>query len=154
MVFRQLSSASSSLFIPTKMIVALIGIMGVGVLTTAKTYSSKDLLTWMQSSNFGYQVLQQALNDNQSSSAAEASCLAEVRLLLKGAEAKSLPALRGRLMATDVDILYILTFRVRVLQFSMPGESSRKDCSTATLWTWATTNPASAWISARVWAMS
>ncbi|KMY87457.1 nose resistant to fluoxetine protein 6 [Drosophila simulans] len=94
MVFRQLSSASSSLLIPTKMILALIWIMGVGVPPTAQAYSSKDLLTWMQSSNFGYQVLQQALNDNQSSSASEASCLAEVRLLLKGAEAKSLPALR------------------------------------------------------------
>ncbi|KAH8342870.1 hypothetical protein KR059_000972 [Drosophila kikkawai] len=59
-------------------------------------YSSKDLLVWMQASNLGYQVLQQAaLNDNnQSTTAAEAACVDEVRLLLKAAEAKSLPALR------------------------------------------------------------
>ncbi|XP_017061001.2 LOW QUALITY PROTEIN: nose resistant to fluoxetine protein 6 [Drosophila ficusphila] len=68
-------------------------ILGQG-LPAVNGYTSKDLLTWMQSSNFGYQVLQQALNDNQSSTAEEASCLTQVRLLLKGAENKSLPALR------------------------------------------------------------
>ncbi|KAH8352937.1 hypothetical protein KR084_007429, partial [Drosophila pseudotakahashii] len=71
----------------------LIAILGLG-LPTANGYSSKDLLTWMQASNFGYQVLQQALNNNQSSTIEEATCLTEVRLLIKGAEAKSLPALR------------------------------------------------------------
>ncbi|XP_052853744.1 nose resistant to fluoxetine protein 6 [Drosophila gunungcola] len=75
------------------MILALILILGIG-LPTSRGYSSKDLLTWMQHSNFGYQVLQQALNDNQSTTASEVSCLAEVRLLLQGAEFKSLPALR------------------------------------------------------------
>ncbi|XP_043641031.1 nose resistant to fluoxetine protein 6 [Drosophila teissieri] len=89
MVFGQLSSASSSLLIPAKMI-----LLWMWIIPTAQAYSSQDLLTWMQSSNFGYQVLQQAWNDNQSSSAAEASCLAQVRLLLQGAEARSLPALR------------------------------------------------------------
>ncbi|XP_017075501.2 LOW QUALITY PROTEIN: nose resistant to fluoxetine protein 6 [Drosophila eugracilis] len=86
MVFRQSSCSGSTLLI-------LVLILGLG-LPNAHGYSSKDLLTWMQASNFGYQVLKQALNDNQSSTASEASCLAEVRLLLKGAEEKSLPALR------------------------------------------------------------
>uniref|UniRef100_A0A6P4FRH3 Uncharacterized protein LOC108053849 n=1 Tax=Drosophila rhopaloa TaxID=1041015 RepID=A0A6P4FRH3_DRORH len=75
------------------MLLILSLILGLG-LSTAEGYSSKDLLTWMQASNFGYQVLQQALNDNQSATASEMSCLAEVRLLLQGAEGKSLPALR------------------------------------------------------------
>jgi len=95
MVFKQSSRSSSSLFI--RVILIPILILGIG-LPAVKGYSSKDLLTWMQASNFGYQVLQQALNDNQSSSVSEASCLAEVRLLLKGAEAKSLPALRGEII--------------------------------------------------------
>jgi len=95
MVFKQSSRSSSSLFI--RVILIPILILGIG-LPAANGYSSKDLLTWMQASNFGYQVLQQALNDNQSSSVSEASCLAEVRLLLKGAEAKSLPALRGEII--------------------------------------------------------
>ncbi|XP_037708397.1 nose resistant to fluoxetine protein 6 [Drosophila subpulchrella] len=91
MVFKQPSRSGSSLFI--RVIHIPILILGLG-LPAANGYSSKDLLTWLQASNIGYQVLQQALSDNQSSSVSEASCLAEVRLLLKEAEAKSLPALR------------------------------------------------------------
>ncbi|KAH8373858.1 nose resistant to fluoxetine protein 6 [Drosophila serrata] len=78
------------LLLPLAVVTALL--LGV---PSANGYSSKDLLVWMQSSNLGYQVLQQALNDNnQSSTAAEAACAAEVRLLLLAAEAKALPALR------------------------------------------------------------
>ncbi|KAH8421542.1 hypothetical protein KR009_012238, partial [Drosophila setifemur] len=58
-------------------------------LPSAGGYSSQDLLTWMQESNFGYQVLQQALNDSDSST----DCQREVRVLLLAAEAKAFPAL-------------------------------------------------------------
>ncbi|XP_017034569.1 nose resistant to fluoxetine protein 6 [Drosophila kikkawai] len=80
------------LFLPLAVVSTLL-LLG---LPAVSGYSSKDLLVWMQASNLGYQVLQQAaLNDNnQSTTAAEAACVDEVRLLLKAAEAKSLPALR------------------------------------------------------------
>lgn len=78
------------LFLPLAVVIPLI----LGPPPTS-AYSSRDLLTWMQQSNLGYQVLQQALNDNQSSTASEVACVAEVRLLLLAAEAKALPALRG-----------------------------------------------------------
>ncbi|XP_034652824.1 nose resistant to fluoxetine protein 6 [Drosophila subobscura] len=68
----------------------LLAALAVG---SAGAYSSGNLLAWMQQSNFGYQVLHQAISDNQTS-ASEAACVQEVRLLLLAAEARALPALR------------------------------------------------------------
>lgn len=123
------------LFLPLAVVIPLI----LGPPPTS-AYSSRDLLTWMQQSNLGYQVLQQALNDNQSSTASEVACVAEVRLLLLAAEAKALPALRGecpgRSSGGTKDSLPLS------LQCSTPGESSRRACSMATSPTWATSSPA------------
>lgn len=60
-------------------------------------YSQQELLTWMQRSNFGYQVLQQSLLEDVSSLATEdARCVAQSRLLLAGADAHAVTALRGK----------------------------------------------------------
>lgn len=60
-------------------------------------YSQQELLTWMQRSNFGYQVLRQSLLDDVSSLATEdARCVAQVRLLVAGADAHAVTALRGK----------------------------------------------------------
>lgn len=66
-----------------------------------KAYSQQDLLTWLQRSNFGYQVMQQArLEDVTSLDPEDARCVAQVRLLLAGADANAVTALRGN-MQTD-----------------------------------------------------
>ncbi|KAH8386779.1 hypothetical protein KR093_002452 [Drosophila rubida] len=65
----------------------------------AKGYSQQELLTWLQRSNFGYQVLQQAQNESllsPQSAKSDALCVAQVRLLLKAAETRALPALKGK----------------------------------------------------------
>ncbi|KAL7743224.1 hypothetical protein ACLKA6_016170 [Drosophila palustris] len=93
----------------------LLLLLTASCLGPAKGYSQQDLLTWLQHSNFGYQVLQQATyNGTHAEKAvekaagaektmetaaaidvdAEAICVAQVRLLLMAAEAKALPALR------------------------------------------------------------
>ncbi|KAH8304724.1 hypothetical protein KR044_007256, partial [Drosophila immigrans] len=63
----------------------------------AAGYSQQELLTWLQRSNFGYQVLQQAHNESLLLPPADSSdvlCVAQVRLLLKAAETQTLPALQ------------------------------------------------------------
>ncbi|XP_017103709.2 nose resistant to fluoxetine protein 6 [Drosophila bipectinata] len=67
--------------------------LGLG-LSPVGAYSSGNLLTWMQASNFGLQVLQYALNDTESTAADERACVAEVQVLLTAAGAQALPALR------------------------------------------------------------
>ncbi|XP_017146827.1 nose resistant to fluoxetine protein 6 [Drosophila miranda] len=90
MAFIQLRSSLSSTLGQWLLLAAL----GVGSgLGSVGAYSSGDLLSWMQQSNFGYQVLREAISEN-STSVSEAACLEEVRLLLLAAEAKALPALR------------------------------------------------------------
>ncbi|XP_022233577.2 nose resistant to fluoxetine protein 6 isoform X2 [Drosophila obscura] len=90
MASTQLRSSVSSMLGQWLLLAALGGICG---LCPVGAYSSGQLLDWMQQSNFGYQVLHQAIVENQTS-ASEVACLAEVRLLLLAAEAKALPALR------------------------------------------------------------
>ncbi|XP_060663027.1 nose resistant to fluoxetine protein 6 [Drosophila nasuta] len=79
------------------------GLLTLGVLllllvpAQTKGYSQQELLTWLQRSNFGYQVLQQAHNETVLSPSIDKSdvlCVAQVRLLLQAAETKSLPALK------------------------------------------------------------
>lgn len=65
-------------------------------LSPVGAYSSENLITWMQASNFGLQVLQYALNDTESTTGNEAVCLREVQALLSAAGAQALPALRGK----------------------------------------------------------
>ncbi|ALC49559.1 CG42329, partial [Drosophila busckii] len=67
----------------------LITLLLLATANCSPAYSSDQLLLWLQRSNFGYQVLQQALN-----SSVESACTAQVRLLLQNADAQSLPALR------------------------------------------------------------
>ncbi|KAH8273515.1 hypothetical protein KR018_009058, partial [Drosophila ironensis] len=56
----------------------------------AQAYSSRDLLAWLQASNLGFQVLQQALNDSDSA----AACAGDVSGLLAAAASKDLSSLR------------------------------------------------------------
>ncbi|KAH8317985.1 hypothetical protein KR074_012245 [Drosophila pseudoananassae] len=73
----------------------LLGAVALGFgLSSVGAYSSGNLLTWMQASNFGLQVLQYALNDTESTTADEMACVAEVQVLLTAAGAQTLPALR------------------------------------------------------------
>lgn len=76
------------------LMIILLALTGPGQVTA---YSQQDLLTWMQSSNFGYQVLQQSLYEDVSILASEdARCVAQARLLLAGADAHAVTALRGK----------------------------------------------------------
>lgn len=76
------------------LMIIILALTGTGQVTA---YSQQDLLTWMQSSNFGYQVLQQSLHEDVSILASEdARCVAQARLLLAGADAHAVTALRGK----------------------------------------------------------
>ncbi|XP_068156769.1 nose resistant to fluoxetine protein 6-like [Drosophila tropicalis] len=61
---------------------------------SAKAYSSEELLIWLQHSNLGYQVLQQAFNGSQVKTDLATSCVSEVHKLLEEANSKSLSALK------------------------------------------------------------
>ncbi|XP_017869446.1 PREDICTED: nose resistant to fluoxetine protein 6 [Drosophila arizonae] len=63
--------------------------LALGQQEAAGAYSQQELLTWLQQSNLGYQVLQQA-----NSSSDELLCATEVGLLLQAAERHALPALQ------------------------------------------------------------
>ncbi|XP_017966481.1 uncharacterized protein LOC108658330, partial [Drosophila navojoa] len=63
--------------------------LALGQQEVAGAYSQQELLTWLQQSNFGYQVLQQA-----NSSSDELLCVTEVALLLQAAERHALPAVQ------------------------------------------------------------
>lgn len=75
-----------------RVMLLLLALVGV------QAYSQQDLLTWLQRSNFGYQVLQQArLEDVTGLDTEDARCVAQVRLLLAGADANAVTALRGNM---------------------------------------------------------
>lgn len=101
MAFTELNNAKmrlslSSLLGPSSWTCVLLAlVLGQG-LPPVGAYSSENLLTWMQASNFGLQVLQYALNDTESSTGDEAGCLVEVQALLSSAGAQALQALRGK----------------------------------------------------------
>lgn len=57
-------------------------------------FSGHELLTWLQHSNLGYQVLQ--LASNSSSQPSELHCVDQVSRLLQAADAQALPALQGK----------------------------------------------------------
>lgn len=79
------------------MLPALMMLLALAGLVPASAYSQQQLLTWLQRSNFGYQVLQQArLEDANGLNAEDARCVAQVRLLLAGADAHAVTALRGK----------------------------------------------------------
>ncbi|XP_064538728.1 nose resistant to fluoxetine protein 6 isoform X2 [Drosophila montana] len=73
--------------------VRLLLLLLLGLSRGVIAYSGDELLTWLQHSNLGYQVLQQAPNTS-SQQPAELLCAGQVALLLQAADAHVLPALQ------------------------------------------------------------
>ncbi|XP_032296334.1 nose resistant to fluoxetine protein 6 isoform X2 [Drosophila virilis] len=72
----------------------LLHLLLLGLSPGLGAFSGHELLTWLQHSNLGYQVLQLASNSSSSSQPSELLCAEQVTRLLQAADAHALPALQ------------------------------------------------------------